>query len=279
MSGIICRPPIGIAEMALSYPQIDPEIVHIYGPFGIRWYAVAYIIGLVGGWKYMRWLVSKAPYAMSAEQVDDFLVWVTMGVVLGGRLGFVLFYKPLFYLSHPFEALMVWQGGMSFHGGALGVILAIILYARKYKLNLFAVGDAVCTVVPIGLFLGRIANFVNGELFGREAPDDLPWAMVFPNGGPIARHPSQLYEAGLEGLALFVLLNILWRIEAVRLRSGTVAGAFLTGYGLARIIGEFFRQPDSYLGFLWGGATMGQLLSIPFVLVGLGLIAKARRAA
>ncbi|HXP97837.1 MAG TPA: prolipoprotein diacylglyceryl transferase, partial [Telmatospirillum sp.] len=159
--------------MALPFPDIDPAIVRI-GPIAIRWYAVAYIVGLLGGWKYTRWLVSKPPFAMSTEQVDDFLVWATMGVVLGGRLGYVFFYKPLYYFANPLEALMVWQGGMSFHGGALGVILAVVLFARRNRLNLLSVGDTICNVVPIGLLFGRIANFINGELFGRPAPEDLP---------------------------------------------------------------------------------------------------------
>jgi phosphatidylglycerol:prolipoprotein diacylglycerol transferase len=264
--------------MALAFPNIDPVIVHI-GNFGIRWYAVAYMVALVIGWRTMRRQVSKPPHAMTPEQVDDFLTWATLGVVLGGRLGYVLFYKPLYYLQDPLEILAIHNGGMSFHGGALGVILAIALFVRYRRLNFFAVGDAVCSVVPIGLFFGRIANFINGELFGRPAPPDLPWAMVFPAGGPLPRHPSQLYEAGLEGLLLFTVLQILWRNDSLRLRRGFVSGAFLAGYGLARIVGEFFRQPDPFLGFLWGGATMGQLLSIPLVLVGAGLMMAAKRPA
>jgi phosphatidylglycerol:prolipoprotein diacylglycerol transferase len=274
--------------MAIPFPAIDPAIVRIgpidfgfftLGQIAIRWYAVAYIVGLIGGWKYLRWLVSKPPYAMIGEQVDDFLVWATMGVVLGGRLGYVLFYKPLYYLANPLDALMVWQGGMSFHGGALGVILAIVLFSKRNGLNLLSVGDVVCTVVPMGLLFGRIANFINGELFGRPAPEDLPWAMIFPGGGPIPRHPSQLYEAGLEGLVLLVVLHLLWRQTSLRMRPGFLSGVFLTGYGLARIIGEFFRQPDAHLGFLWGGATMGQLLSLPLLIVGSLLMIRAKRPA
>ncbi len=262
--------------MALAFPNFDPIAIHL-GPLGIRWYALAYITGLVGGWKYMRWLVSKPPFAMTGEQVDDFLVWATLGVVLGGRTGYVLFYKPLFYLHNPEQILALWRGGMSFHGGALGVIVAIVLFTRRHKLSLLAVGDTVCTVVPIGLFFGRLANFVNGELFGRPAPLDLPWAMIFPNGGPIPRHPSQLYEAGLEGIVLFTVMHLLWRNESLRLRSGFLSGAFLAGYGIARITGEFFRQPYIQLGYLWGGTTMGQLLSIPLVLVGAIFMLRARR--
>lgn len=262
--------------MALQFPAIDPAMVRL-GPFVIRWYAIAYIVGLIGGWRYTRWLISKPPFAMTLEQVDDFLVWATAGVVLGGRLGYVLFYKPLYYLQNPLEILMVWQGGMSFHGGALGVILAIVLFSRRNRLRLLAVGDIICTVVPMGLMFGRIANFVNGELFGRPAPEDLPWAMIFPGGGPIARHPSQLYEAGLEGLLLLIVMHLLWRRTSLRLRSGFLSGAFLAGYGIARIISEFFRQPDAFLGFLWGGATMGQLLSLPLLIVGTILMVRAKQ--
>lgn len=256
--------------LALAYPHIDPIAIEL-GPFAIRWYAIAYIAGLMLGWRYVKWLVSKPPHAMRDIDVDDFLVWATLGVVLGGRLGYVLFYKPLYYLSHPAEIFMLWHGGMAFHGGALGVIVAIILFARRRGLNLFAIGDVVCCAVPIGLFFGRIANFINGELFGRVAPD-VPWAMIFPGGGPDPRHPSQLYQAGLEGLVLFLVLFLLWRKRDVRAHRGTLAGIFLMGYGIARIIGEFFRQPDAHLGFLVGGATMGQLLSVPLILAGAGVV-------
>lgn len=260
---------------AIAYPHINPIAIEL-GPFAIRWYAIAYIAGLMLGWRYVKWLVSKPPHAMREADVDDFLVWATLGVVLGGRLGYVLFYKPLYYLNNPLEIFQLWHGGMAFHGGALGVIVAIILFARQRGLNLFAIGDVVCCAVPIGLFFGRIANFINGELFGRVAPD-VPWAMIFPGGGPDPRHPSQLYEAGLEGVILFLVLHLLWRQRSIREYRGTLAGVFLMGYGIARIIGEFFRQPDAHLGFLWGGATMGQLLSIPLVLAGLGVVAWANK--
>lgn len=256
--------------LALAYPHIDPIAIAI-GPFAIRWYAIAYIAGLILGWQYIKWLVRRPPHAMREIDVDDFLVWATLGVVLGGRLGYVLFYKPGYYLAHPLEIFALWQGGMAFHGGALGVIVAIILFSRRRGLNLLAVGDVVTCAVPIGLFFGRIANFINGELFGRVAAD-VPWAMIFPGGGPDPRHPSQLYEAALEGLVLFVVLHLLWRARPIRDRKGTLAGVFLMGYGAARITAEFFRQPDAHLGFLWGGATMGQLLSIPLLVAGAGVI-------
>lgn len=261
--------------LALAFPNIDPIALQL-GPFAIRWYALAYISGLMAGWRYVKFLVSRPPNAMTELEVDDFLVWATMGVVLGGRLGYVLFYKPLHYLQNPQEIPMVWQGGMSFHGGALGVIIGIIAFSKFRGRDLFQVGDVICCAVPIGLFFGRLANFVNGELFGRVAPD-FPWAMVFPGGGPLPRHPSQLYEAGLEGLALFTVMFALWKLTGIRYRAGALSGVFLAGYGLARIAAEFFRQPDAHLGFLWGGATMGQLLSIPQVLVGLAMLAWAWR--
>jgi phosphatidylglycerol:prolipoprotein diacylglycerol transferase len=260
---------------AIPFPVIDPVLIEI-GPFAIRWYALAYILGIVGGWWLARRLVALAPVVATREQVDDFVTWATLGIIIGGRLGYVLFYRPDYYLFHPLEILAVWQGGMSFHGGALGVIVALLLFCRRQKLDLLALGDRVAAVVPIGLGLGRLANFINGELWGRIT--DVPWAMVFPTGGPEPRHPSQLYQAGLEGLALFILLQILVHTPAIRARPGFVAGAFLAGYGVARSIGELFRQPDANLGFLFAGATMGQLLSVPMILAGAWLMLRARPA-
>ena len=258
---------------AIPFPQIDPTLIQI-GPFAIRWYALAYIAGIVLGWRVARHLVTWKPAVATQEQIDDFITWVTLGVVLGGRLGYVLFYRPGYYITAPWEALYVWQGGMSFHGGALGVILAAFLFCRKHGLNWVAFADRVVCVVPIGLFFGRLANFINGELWGRVT--DVPWAMVFPTGGPDPRHPSQLYQAGLEGAALFTVLMLLARVPSVRGRAGVLSGTFLAGYGIARIIGEFFRQPDAHLGFLFAGATMGQLLSVPMVLIGAWLIWRAK---
>lgn len=262
-----------MAVLAIPFPAIDPVLIQL-GPFAVRWYALAYIVGLVLGWRTMRALSARPPQAIGPERLDDLLVWVTLGVVLGGRLGYVLFYKPLYYLAHPLEVFYLWQGGMSFHGGALGVIVATALFCRKHRLSFLAVTDLVACVVPIGLGLGRIANFINGELFGR--PSDAPWAMVFPHGGPLARHPSQLYEALLEGLVLFVVLAWLWRKEALRLRTGWLSGAFLVGYGLARSLAEIFREPDAHIGFLAGGVTMGQILSLPMIAVGVWLMRRAR---
>jgi phosphatidylglycerol---prolipoprotein diacylglyceryl transferase len=259
----------------LLFPQFDPVLVHL-GPLAIRWYALAYIGSLLLGWRIMRRLVLRTPAVATQLQTDDFLTWATLGVVLGGRLGYVLFYQPGLYLAHPLAALQVWQGGMSFHGGALGVIVALFVYCRKYGIPMLGFADRIAVVVPIGLGLGRVANFINGELWGRQAPDWLPWAMIFPNGGPVPRHPSQIYQALMEGLLLFIILWLLARYEAVRARFGLLSGIFLVGYAIARSIGELFRQPDAFLGFLFEGATMGQLLSIPMLVVGLWLMVRAR---
>jgi phosphatidylglycerol:prolipoprotein diacylglycerol transferase len=212
----------------------------------------------------------------SRQQVDDFLTWATLGVVIGGRLGYVLFYQPGRFLGAPWQILEVWQGGMSFHGGMLGVAIAIVWFCRRQSIPILGFSDRIAVVAPIGLGLGRIANFINGELWGREAPDWLPWAMAFPGGGPIPRHPSQLYQALLEGAVLLAIMWMLGRRESLRARFGLLTGVFLVGYGIARSVGELFRQPDAFLGFLFAGATMGQLLCVPMVLAGLWLILRAR---
>jgi phosphatidylglycerol:prolipoprotein diacylglycerol transferase len=259
-----------LITLALTFPAIDPIAVQI-GPLAIRWYALAYIAGILLGWQYAVHLVKRPPYVMDRAAVDDFIVWVTVGIIVGGRLGYVLFYRPDYYIENPLEIVYLWRGGMSFHGGALGVIVAIIVFARQRRIPMFALGDIVCAVVPIGLFFGRIANFINGELFGRVS--DVPWAMVFPHGGPEPRHPSQLYQAALEGLVLFAILAVLAHRTDLRQRPGFISGAFLCGYAIARSIGELFREPDAYLGFLVGPVTMGQLLSLPMLIAGIWLIA------
>lgn len=260
---------------AILFPAFDPVAIQL-GPFAIRWYALAYITGILLGWWMVRRLVQLAPQAATREQVDDFVTWATLGIVLGGRIGYVLFYRPGHYIEHPLEALYLWQGGMSFHGGAAGVILALYFFTRSQGLDFLGFSDRVTAVVPIGLFFGRIANFINGELWGRVT--DVPWGMIFPTGGPEPRHPSQLYQASMEGVILFILLQILIHRPALRARYGFVSGAFLAGYGVARIIGELFRQPDAQLGFLFAGITMGQLLSLPMVLIGAWLMWRSRPA-
>ena len=259
----------------LLFPQFDPVLVQL-GPFAIRWYALAYIGGLVLGWRLLRRLVQAKPAVATPLQADDFLTWATLGIVLGGRLGYVLFYQPVEFLAEPWRILQVWKGGMSFHGGMLGTTVAILIFCYRNEITVLGFADRLAVCVPIGLGLGRLANFVNGELWGRPAPDWLPWAMVFPTGGPVARHPSQIYQALLEGLVLFLAMLALARRERLRARFGFLTGAFLAGYAVARIIGEFFRQPDAFLGFLFAGATMGQLLSVPMLLAGVWLMARAR---
>jgi phosphatidylglycerol:prolipoprotein diacylglycerol transferase len=269
---------------ALLFPQFDPVIVQV-GPLAIRWYALAYITGLVIGWRLVRRFAQSAPAVATSLQVDDFLTWATLGVVLGGRLGYVLFYQPGVYLTHPGMILAVWEGGMSFHGGMLGVAAAIVIFCRRNAIPLLGFADRIAIVAPVGLGLGRIANFINGELWGRPAPDWLPWAMKFPRTPDcpafpdicVARHPSQLYEALMEGLILLLLMLALSRRQALRERFGMLTGIFLSGYAVARIIGEYFREPDAFLGFLAFGTTMGQLLSVPMLLAGLWLIARAQQ--
>jgi phosphatidylglycerol:prolipoprotein diacylglycerol transferase len=264
--------------LAIPFPAFDPILVSI-GPFAIRWYALAYIGGLMIGWWLTRRLVSTPSLwggtpPMKPADLDDALFWIALGVILGGRLGFVLVYNFDYYSQHPIDALMVWRGGMSFHGGFLGTVVAMILFARSRGIPTWSLFDLVAATVPIGLFLGRIANFINGELWGRIA--DVPWAVVFPNGGPLPRHPSQLYQAGLEGIGLFALAMIAIRLGALR-RPGLVASLFATGYGIARCVGELFRQPDPQIGFLWGDLTMGMLLSLPMIAVGVFFTVRALR--
>jgi phosphatidylglycerol:prolipoprotein diacylglycerol transferase len=262
--------------LVIPYPDFDPVLVQI-GPFAIRWYALAYIAGILLGWLYARAIIKRpqlwggrAP--MTTTDFDDFILWVTLGIILGGRIGYVLFYNFPYFAAHPTEVFEIWHGGMSFHGGFTGCVLAVVLFARKRGISILSLGDVTCAVGPIGLFLGRIANFINGELWGR--PSDVPWAMVFPTGGPMPRHPSQLYEAVLEGLVLLVVLALVIRAGALR-RPGLVIGCFAVSYAIARVICEFFREPDAQLGFLWGGMTMGMLLSVPLFLAGLAFIAYA----
>jgi phosphatidylglycerol---prolipoprotein diacylglyceryl transferase len=259
----------------IPFPIIDPIAVHI-GPFAIRWYALAYVTGLLAGWRYCLWLAGRPPLPIGRMYFDDFLVWAVLGVILGGRIGYILFYNGDYYLKHPLQMFMVWHGGMSFHGGLLGVILAMWLFARSRALPFFALADIIACATPIGLFLGRIANFINGELFGR--PTDLPWAMVFPGGGPVPRHPSQLYEAAVEGILLFLVMFALARYTSLRGRLGFLSGAFLVGYGLSRFTLEFFREPDPQLGFLTFGTTMGQLLSLPMIALGIYFMLRAKPA-
>lgn len=267
---------------ALPFPNIDPVIVQI-GPLAIHWYGLAYIVGILFAWWYAKRLVTNqnlwtnGALPMKPEDLDDFLVWAAVGVVLGGRIGYILFYDLARYLENPLDIFAVWQGGMSFHGGFAGTTLAMILFARSRGIRVWTMFDTIAAGVPVGLGLVRLTNFINSELWGR--PTDVPWAFVFPNGGPFTRHPSQLYEAALEGLVLFCILRILSHGLFKLKRPGFIAGAFVAGYGASRIFVEFFREPDQQIGYLFGGwLTMGMVLSLPMVALGIWAMATAKPA-
>ena len=270
--------------LALPFPPIDPVLINI-GPLAIRWYALAYIAGIFFAWWYAKRLARNAGLwggagaPMTVTDLDDFVAWAAVGVVVGGRVGYVLFYDLAHYIAAPADILAVWHGGMSFHGGFLGMILAMTLFARSRAIPVWSLIDVVATGVPVGL--GRLANFINGELWGRVT--DVPWGVLFPtapDGGDLPRHPSQLYEAALEGVVLFVVLRIATHRYHKLATRGFVSGVFCCGYGVARTIAEFFREPDIQIGYLAGGLTMGMLLSIPMIFFGIGLmIWSARRPA
>jgi phosphatidylglycerol---prolipoprotein diacylglyceryl transferase len=265
---------------ALPFPQIDPVIVRL-GPLAIHWYGLGYVVGILFAWWYAKRLVATPRLwandtpPMKGQDLDDFVIWAAVGVVLGGRIGYVLFYDLPRYIANPLDIFAIWQGGMSFHGGMLGTILAMVLFARSRGINPWSMLDTVAAGTPVGLGLVRVANFINSELWGR--PTDMPWGIVFPDGGPLPRHPSQLYEAALEGLVLFLVLRFLTH-GGLKLKTPRfVGGAFVCGYGLSRIVVEFFREPDAHIGYLAGGwLTMGMVLSLPMVLAGIWAMATAR---
>jgi len=266
----------------VQFPEFDPVLVHI-GPLAIRWYALAYVAGILLGWRYAVRLVrnlkiwrGRRPTATD-KQIDDFVLWVTLGIIIGGRLGYVLFYNPSLIWSDPLEILRTWNGGMSFHGGLIGVTVGMIGFALVNKIDFVRLADVTAPSVPIGLFFGRIANFINGELWGR--PTTAPWGVIFPRAGAEPRHPSQLYEAGLEGLLLFLILR--WATHGAKElpRKGFVSGLFLTFYALFRILLESVREPDRGMPDFPFGLTMGTMLSIPMLVAGLALIAWSRRDA
>jgi phosphatidylglycerol---prolipoprotein diacylglyceryl transferase len=267
--------------LTITFPAIDPVAISI-GPLAIRWYALAYISGIVIGWIYARALIRSeklwsGPAPIAPVQLDDFILWVTLGIILGGRTGYVLFYNLPFFIEHPAAIFKLWEGGMSFHGGFLGCVAAVMLFALRNNISILSLGDITTAVAPIGIFLGRLANFIKGELWGREADASVPWRMIFPDDAQhLFRHPSQLYEAALEGIVLFAILAVMIRMGALK-RPGLILGSFITIYGLARITGEFFREPDPQLGFLWRGLTMGMLLSVPMIIAGAILITMAWR--
>lgn len=263
--------------MALAFPDIDPVALSI-GPFQIHWYALAYVVGFVVAWRLAVRIVrlnNDLTVRPNENDIDDYISWAILGVLLGGRLGYVLFYNLPVYLDNPAEALKVWHGGMSFHGGVIGVVASLLLFTKIKKVPLMKLADIAAAVTPIGFFLGRCANFVNGELYGRVT--DVPWGVVFPRGGDEPRHPSQLYEAVTEGILLFIILYTLIHIQSVREKPGMVSAAFMIGYGVFRFGCEFFREPDVQLGFILDQVTMGQILCVPMILTGLMIYYLAKK--
>jgi phosphatidylglycerol---prolipoprotein diacylglyceryl transferase len=268
-----------ISLAVLTFPNIDPVMFSI-GPFAVRWYAMAYIVGLIFGMWYMKQLVMNpglwagAKPSATPQQIDDLFLWAMLGVVLGGRIGYVLFYGTAQTLADPLSVFRTWEGGMSFHGGFFGVILASYLFGRRYGIGLDRLLDLGAAATPVGLGLGRLANFINGELFGRVT--DVPWAFVFPHGGPVPRHPSQLYEFALEGVLLFLVVNVLVYRCKILARTGYAAGVYALFYGCSRILVEFVREPDAQIGYFGGVITMGMILSLPLIAIGVWLLMRAR---
>lgn len=260
--------------IGLAFPEVSPVIFSV-GPLAIRWYSMAYLLGIVIGWWLINRNVKVNNLGLSKPNVEDFVFYLTVGIILGGRLGYAVFYGGAEMWLKPWRLFELWKGGMSFHGGMVGVIVATYLFSKKIKYSFLGLTDLVVLYAPIGIFLGRIANFINDELWGRVT--DVAWAVRFPSGGYLPRHPSQLYEACLEGLLMFVILNCLWMLPKLRERKGIVSAMFVVLYGCFRIIVEQFREPDAQLGFFFGGVTMGQMLSLPLVLVGAIFLCKSFR--
>ncbi len=255
--------------MYIDFPEISPVIFSI-GSFSLRWYALAYLVGIISAWLLIKKNIAKYNIGISSEQLDDIVFYSTLGIILGGRIGYVLCYGWKHFTHNPLEIFAIWHGGMSFHGGLIGVIIGLLCFCHKYKFNFLKITDLVALYVPIGIFLGRIANFINDELWGRVST--VPWAVKFPSGGYLPRHPSQLYEAITEGLLMFIILNFLWKKELVRTHYGIISSIFLIVYSISRICMEFFREPDAQIGFIINNITMGQLLSLPFLILGLYIL-------
>ena len=255
--------------VGLSFPDISPIMFSI-GPLAIRWYSMAYLVGIVAGWMLVNRNVRINKLGLEKTQIEDLMFYITLGIILGGRLGYAIFYGGAEMWLKPWRLLEIWKGGMSFHGGVVGVIAAVWLFSRKIKYSFLALTDLAVLYAPIGIFLGRLANFVNDELWGRVTT--VPWAVRFPAGGYLPRHPSQLYEGLLEGVLMFVVLNLLWQLPKIRRIHGVVSALFIILYGCFRIILEQFREPDAQLGFFFGGVTMGQMLSIPLIVGGLAVL-------
>jgi len=252
---------------AIPFPNINPVFLEL-GPLQFRWYGLMYLIGLTSAYFLIKRRVESSSLSMTKNQVYDMIVWAAFGVFIGGRLGYTLFYNFSYYMQHPASIVAVWEGGMSFHGGLIGVIVALFWFSQRQNIPAYQVADLAAAVTPIGLGFGRIGNFINGELYGRAT--DVDWCMVFPSGGPACRHPSQLYEAGLEGLFLFTLI---WIVNKTTPPPGTLFWTFITGYGVCRMIVEYVREPDAHLGFILGSFSMGQLLSLPMIVVGVIMLA------
>jgi len=255
----------------MQLPTIDPVFLRL-GPLEFRWYGLMYILGFLAAFLIIKGQAKKRALNLSSETLSDIVFIIALGIVLGGRSGYILFYNLSWYLSHPLKVFAVWEGGMSFHGGIIGGVIAGIYVCRKSRLDLWTMADMIALTIPVGLGLGRIGNFINGELYGRVT--DRSWGVVFPSGGNLPRHPSQLYEAFLEG---FVLLVLAWGVNRCSPPKGVVFWSVIAGYGLFRFMVEFFREPDQQLGFLWGGATMGQLLSLPMLVLGILMIIRIYR--
>lgn len=255
--------------IGFAYPEISPIIIAI-GPLAIRWYSIAYLVGIVLGWILINRNVKKYKLSLEKQQIEDLIFYLTIGIIVGGRIGYALFYGGAEMWLKPWRLLELWKGGMSFHGGVLGVVVALWLYSKKINYSFFKLTDLVVLYAPIGIFLGRIANFINDELWGRVT--NVAWAVRFPNGGYLPRHPSQLYEGVLEGVLMFIILNIMWQFSIVRKKSGLVSAVFVLLYGLFRCFLEQFREPDVQLGYFFGGVTMGQMLSLPLIVVGVTVI-------
>lgn len=257
----------------IDYPNIDPVLLSI-GPIKIRWYGIAYVIGILGGYSYIKYILNKyyPLHTINKDHISNGLTWLIIGIIIGGRLGHVIFYDIEYYINYPVQIVNTLQGGMSFHGGLIGVIVSAYFYSKKSKISLLKFFDCLAIATPIGLFFGRIANFINGELYGRVT--SLPWGMVFPNGGPFPRHPSQIYEALLEGLSLFIILFIFAKNKALNVK-GITSSIFLIMYGIFRFLVEFVREQESYVDYFYWGTTLGQWLTVPFIVIGFIMLYKS----
>lgn len=255
-----------ISLQAIPYPNISPVFFEV-GPLQFRWYGLMYLIGLTVAYFLIRHKVDRKGMAITKDQIYDMIVWAALGIFIGGRLGYTLFYNFSYYIQHPAKIIAVWEGGMSFHGGLLGTIVSLIWFSKRQGIPVYTIADLAAAVTPIGLGFGRLGNFINGELYGRAT--DVDWCMVFPTGGPACRHPSQLYEAGLEGVLLF---SVLWLIGRKATPPGTMFWSFITGYGICRFIVELFREPDAHIGFIFGSLSLGQILSLPMLVVGVFML-------